>query len=548
MVLIRSHVVRQFARLLAVLVVLSLVASATVTADVRGRPDFQVFAPEKRFSPGEEATLSLTLQNDAEVLESSERNPSLTDIVTTARGVRVSVSGEGTPIEVKTATRALGNVPEGATNPVDFRVVVAENAPPGRYELDVDVKYTYTRFLGEEADSGRAGVRYDEGAWEEFTVTVIVEPRATFTVQSVDANVSVGENGTLAVALANGGGAPATNARVTFESANPAVSLGDGSAPATAFRESWQEGATERFLIRARVAPNAVVRSYALSATVEYDDPDGLRQTADPVQLGFVPSAEQAFRLSAVESDLRVGAAGTLRGVVENRGDDVARNAVLVVRSTGQTIQTTEQEVALGTLQPGARSPVDFEFDVSDEADAGTRQFSFTVEYRDADGSTRRSDPLDVPVRVGPQRDVFAVVSSEGDIDAGESGQLTLTIRNEDNEPVRDVAAKLFADDPLSTTDDEAFVDSLAPNETATITFGVAASGDALAKTYPVSLDFQYDDADGDTLLSDTYRLPVSVGASGGEGGILPSLSMLAVGTVAVLLALGVVIVVRRLR
>ena len=548
MVLIRSHVVRQFARLLAVLVVLSLVASATVTADVRGRPDFQVFAPEKRFSPGEEATLSLTLQNDAEVLESSERNPSLTDIVTPARGGRVSVSGEGTPIEVKTATRALGNVPEGATNPVDFRVVVAENAPPGRYELDVDVKYTYTRFLGEEADSGRAGVRYDEGAWEDFTVTVIVEPRATFTVQSVDANVSVGENGTLAVALANGGGAPATNARVTFESANPAVSLGDGSAPATAFRESWQEGATERFLIRARVAPNAVVRSYALSATVEYDDPDGLRQTADPVQLGFVPSAEQAFRLSAVESDLRVGAAGTLRGVVENRGDDVARNAVLVVRSTGQTIQTTEREVALGTLQPGARSPVDFEFDVSDEADAGTRQFSFTVEYRDADGSTRRSDPLDVPVRVGPQRDVFAVVSSEGDIDAGESGQLTLTIRNEDNEPVRDVAAKLFADDPLSTTDDEAFVDSLAPNETATITFGVAASGDALAKTYPVSLDFQYDDADGDTLLSDTYRLPVSVGASGGEGGILPSLSMLAVGTVAVLLALGVVIVVRRLR
>ncbi|MDY6818310.1 MAG: sialidase, partial [Halobacteriales archaeon] len=79
---------------------------------------------------------------------------------------------------------------------------------------------------------------------------------------------------------------------------------------------------------------------------------------------------------------------------------------------------------------------------------------------------------------------------------------------------VRDVSAKLFADDPISSDDDEAFIDELEPGESAEITFGVSAGGGAMDKRYPVSLDFQYDDADGDTLLSDTYQVPVDVNRS----------------------------------
>ena len=46
--------------------------------------------------------------------------------------------------------------------------------------------------------------------------------------------------------------------------------------------------------------------------------------------------------------------------------------------------------------------------------------------------------------------------------------------------------------------------------------FQLSADGGATQKTYPVKMDFQYDD-EGDTIVSDTYQIPVDVtGASGG--------------------------------
>jgi len=74
----------------------------------------------------------------------------------------------------------------------------------------------------------------------------------------------------------------------------------------------------------------------------------------------------------------------------------------------------------------------------------------------------------------------------------------------------------LFTDDPLSSDDNEAFAASLEPGESTTMTFTLSAAGGATIKTYPVSLDFRYDDADGDSQLSDTYRAAVTLTQGGG--------------------------------
>ena len=51
--------------------------------------------------------------------------------------------------------------------------------------------------------------------------------------------------------------------------------------------------------------------------------------------------------------------------------------------------------------------------------------------------------------------------------------------------------------------------------------FELTTTGSATAgSTYPISLDFRYDDVDGDSQLTDTYRVPIDVTAS--EGGGLP--------------------------
>jgi hypothetical protein len=112
-------------------------------------------------------------------------------------------------------------------------------------------------------------------------------------------------------------------------------------------------------------------------------------------------------------------------------------------------------------------------------------------------------------------------VETDASVGAGGSTRFEVRLTNNGDEPVTDVSAKLFADDPISVSDDEAFVDEIGPGETATVTFSIDAAGSATPKVYPVSLDFQYDEPDGDTKLSDTYRVPVEVTESQGGGGIL---------------------------
>jgi uncharacterized membrane protein len=112
-----------------------------------------------------------------------------------------------------------------------------------------------------------------------------------------------------------------------------------------------------------------------------------------------------------------------------------------------------------------------------------------------------------------------------------------MTIENAGDERLTDISAKLFADSPISANDDESFVSELDPGESRTLTFSISAAGGALEKTYPVSMDFQYDEADGDTVTSDTYSIPVEVEQPSGGGG--PSLTLIGGGLLLVVVAIG---------
>lgn len=398
----------------------------------------------------------------------------------------------------------------------------------------------------------RASLAYEnaDGTPGQAQLSTGVTPRArqTFAVESVNASVSPGSSGLLTLSLTNTGDRTLRETTATVRSPNSVLTFG-GTPTAEAFVGRWEPGETVEVPFEVALANGAPVRSYAVEVAVAYEDESG-NDGRVSLLTGAEPAAEQTFDLREVEGSLRVGSEGSLQATIVNGGPSPAENAVLVLEPSGRNMNVGETEFAVGDLPPGESAAVRYDVEVSSAASEGPRQFQFHLEYEDAAGDSRRSDPLYARTQVAPKQPVFAVKPVDATVEAGSTTTLRVRVTNDGEEPVSDVSAKLFANDPLSSSDDEAFVDSLAPGETATVEFQLSAARGAVAKTYPLSLDFQYDDADGDTLVSDTYKLPVQVRERTG-GGILSAapggLSAVSIGGL-LALALGTGLVVRRRR
>ena len=203
---------------LAFVIICLILLAGVAAADVSGSPQLIVQFADGTVAPGEETTLDVVLLNEGDVDSSSVTNPALTSEVTTARGVTVRVGDGDAPFEVTTDRQAVGNVPEGVSNPISFRVVVPVDADPGTYRVAVTVRYSYTDYISEAS-----GTRTQSSVSRTFRVPVTVEERARFEVVDVASNASVGSADTAAVTVENVGSLTARETRLSLASANPAI-------------------------------------------------------------------------------------------------------------------------------------------------------------------------------------------------------------------------------------------------------------------------------------------------------------------------------------
>ncbi|MCG1004952.1 MULTISPECIES: COG1361 S-layer family protein [Halobacterium] len=94
---------------------------------------------------------------------------------------------------------------------------------------------------------------------------------------------------------------------------------------------------------------------------------------------------------------------------------------------------------------------------------------------------------------------------------------MTVGIRYNGDQAVSATNAKLFVSDPISTSDDSAYLGTMEPGETMNATFTASAGSAALVKEYDASIEVRYDDADGDTKYTDGLSIGIPVSpASGG--------------------------------
>jgi hypothetical protein len=347
----------------------------------------------------------------------------------------------------------------------------------------------------------------------------------------------VGDTGRVSVTVENVGSARATDARVTLSSSTAAVGLGpDGRQNAsTVFLGSLAPGETGTANATVAVAGGADPDDYALEARVSYDDPDGIDRLSRPLVVGFRPAAEQAVALRDVQSSLRVDREGTVSARVVNERGPTVRNPVVVLAVDDPAVQVDTASVALPALEPGESAPVSFDVTVADGASAGDRQANFTVRYRNQRGDLRVSDPLERRVGVAPERERFAVTPEQATFVVDTDNRMTVSLRNRDDAPVRDVRVDLAPSPPLTSESSAAYVRRLGPNESTTLAFAVTVSEDAVAATVPVTLNVTAETTAGETVRAGPYVVPVTVV----EVTETDSETVLVAGLVAVLLVLG---------
>ena len=226
------------------------------------------------------------------------------------------------------------------------------------------------------------------------------------------------------------------------------------------------------------------------------------------------------FEVTEVDSTLRVGEEGEVTGQLENVGGEDATNAEVQFAPESETVVALESSVAVGDIPAGEAANFSIPVEVTSEAEAVPRRFSLPVSFRDENGIRQSDDDPEFLAEVAAKRDAFGIEPVDATVAAGGSRALDVEVTNNLDEPVTDLEGKLFADDPLDSSNDETFTESLDPGETTTVTVDLSASGGATPKNYPVSMDFRYTDSDGDSKLSDSYRMAISVTEPEDDGGL----------------------------
>ncbi|MFD1569952.1 COG1361 S-layer family protein [Halorubrum laminariae] len=493
-------------------------ATPAQTSNVGGSPDLDVYASNPNLVPGQTNTVELTIANDGNLRFG---DPSAAETVMTARNVRVDAEAGG-PLSVESGETAIGGVTTNAPGEVPVSVNVPDDIDAGTYTLDLDLTYSYIS----SGDDRTVTVSRD--------VELRVRDDARFQVVDVESDAQIGDSGTVEATIENVGAETARNADVSFSTQSNSVTVSDAQSDTVRVPE-LDPGETTTVAYDVGVASGLPVQQYTLSGSVAFDDPDGISRTDDGLSIGVLPLAEQEFALTDVESQLRVAEDGDLVGTVRNDGPVPARSVVVQYAGDDQSVIPAERSTAVGTLDPDESANFSLPIAIGGEAEAGLRSLDMAVQYRNDEGETRAFEDLVVDAEVAPERDRFDVAIENRTIQAGGTRTVDVAVTNNLEETAGDVEARLFADDPLDTGDtDTGYVQSLDPGETTTMTFELTTTGSATAgSTYPISLDFRYDDADGDSQLTDTYRVPIDVTESEDGGLPLPVIvvALLVVGT-----------------
>jgi hypothetical protein len=211
------------------------------------------------------------------------------------------------------------------------------------------------------------------------------------------------------------------------------------------------------------------------------------------------------------------------------------------LNSKNRQIDVKSGDQVVASLKSGDKtsSPLKFTLKIGEHAPAGKYPLNLNISYDYQDnvrvyasqlvtsGSTptlanfresyiyqKANQTLPIMVIVKRQAD-FEILNSSGVLSAGsKKSSISATYKNIGEDPIKDAVARLSIFKPFSSTDDQAFIGTLQPGEEKTVVFRLDVDSDATPKEYGINSEIKYTDLNGDSVISESMKIPVVVKAA----------------------------------
>ncbi|AKH97554.1 COG1361 S-layer family protein [Halanaeroarchaeum sulfurireducens] len=138
------------------------------------------------------------------------------------------------------------------------------------------------------------------------------------------------------------------------------------------------------------------------------------------------------FEMQTLDSDVRVGDAGTLRTNITNVGGETARDLTVELESTSEDLtlgETARNTARIDELDPGENATLTYEANVRSDAALRTVPITGTIRFTDPDGVRDTQDGISIGVQPGTEQG-FVLSVDESTLRVNETGVLRGTVQN----------------------------------------------------------------------------------------------------------------------
>ncbi|OKY78770.1 MAG: S-layer protein, could be associated with type IV pili like system [Candidatus Methanohalarchaeum thermophilum] len=492
------------------LVVISPQAKAAAY-EVAGNPEIKVYAPENNFSAGKTLGLQVYLNNEGEITDDGVQE--YEQIVKTAENPVVNLKSGDAPVIVHTDKMPIQDIRPGLNQPISFKITLKENAKPGQYQLPLIIDYSHKEkvYYGSNQIPGRSfTVKESRDVSAKKMVDITIREEANFKVVDVSNDIPIGDSGQVNLKIKNIGTEKALNSTIDIRSSDPAFSL--GKSLSTNFHiKSWDVNETKTLSFKAYFSEDAILREYPISANILFEDINHIKRSSKELKTHIIPKKEQRFNLETLSSSLRVGEEGSIHAAITNNGPLDTENCVILFNSQNPNLTPKETQAYIGDLGQNKTKEFNFTIDVSSNSQRGIHQITFNLKYEKPSGDQRLEKNLNLDAVFKEKQTEFSIEPVENQVRINDEAMLKLKITNNMDQVISNVQPMVYTDSPLSSDNDNAFIEKMEPGESEVVTMDISADSTAIDKKYPVTIDISYEEEDGDTKLSDLYRFPVDV-------------------------------------